>query len=55
MYLGDHRILADDLTVQMFPHGDICACHTHRWVCNDFPEMKLALENNVLKNYDATK
>lgn len=30
--------------------GDI-----HRWVCHDFPELKLAVENYVLNDFDATR
>ncbi|GAB6026552.1 hypothetical protein CHUAL_012970 [Chamberlinius hualienensis] len=32
--------------------GAIEIVETIRWVCEDFPELKLAMENNVLSDYD---
>ena len=27
----------------------------YRWVCHDFPELKLAVENYVLNDFDPTR
>ena len=30
---------------------DCLAC-LYRWVCHDFPELKLAVENHILNDFD---
>ena len=35
---------------------DSHATHTsHRWVCQDFPELKLAVETHVLNDFDPNR
>lgn len=29
-----------------------CLCIDYRWVCKDFPDLQLAVDNNILSDFD---